>query len=116
MTDLSLRGFSPALGSTLPDRTDAHVLVIATYDVADDRRRHRVSLSLEARGARVQLSVFECELADRQAFAALRHEIEEIIDPAADQIRFYTLSTSDGDGIEIVGERRLEERQDFYIV
>ena len=35
---------------------------IITYDIADDRRRHRVASELANFGERVQYSVFECHV------------------------------------------------------
>lgn len=40
--------------------------LIIAYDVEDDRRRRRVAKLLEAIGKRVNKSVFECFITDRQ--------------------------------------------------
>ncbi len=94
------------------------MLVLAAYDIADDRRRQQVSLCFEAVGARVQLSVFECELTE-PALAELISSVGSIIEENDDQVRFYRLSRASGawkGSTRIVGRRTIEERQDFYIV
>jgi CRISPR-associated protein Cas2 len=70
-----------------------HVLI--TYDVStvtpEGRRRlARVARACLNRGQRVQNSVFECKV-DPAQFAALRHTLLDLIDPATDSIRFYML-------------------------
>lgn len=76
-----------------------HVLI--TYDVStvtpEGRRRlARVARACLNRGQRVQNSVFECKV-DPAQFAALRHTLLDLIDPATDSIRFYML------GVKIEG-------------
>jgi CRISPR-associated protein Cas2 len=40
---------------------------LITYDIADDRRREDVATVLSGYGPRVQLSVFECDIASHHA-------------------------------------------------
>ena len=92
------------------------VIYLVTYDIADDRRRESVAAALAAYGARVQLSVFECELPDATAVERLKTRILELIDIHEDQVRLYHLPHRTGQVAEILGLRRLEERADFWIV
>ncbi len=92
------------------------MLALVAYDISDDRRRHRVSTHLAARGARVQFSVFECELATRADFDDLAAEVDAMIDHHDDQVRFYPLTNESDRNLTVLGQRRIEERQDFYIV
>lgn len=77
---------------------------VVSFDVADDRRRVRLSKFLESRGQRVQWSVFEilatpeglCELIER-AMIPIR------FDPAADSLRCYPLCGVCREGIEVRG-------------
>ncbi|MEQ1688773.1 MAG: CRISPR-associated endonuclease Cas2 [Sphingopyxis sp.] len=51
------------------------LLYVIAYDIADDRRRRRIASLLEERAARVQESLFEQRLSNREAaqlFAALK--------------------------------------------
>ncbi len=47
---------------------------------------------------------------------ALRKQIRELIDPAADQVRFYELDTEAERRRYVFGARVLEERRDFTII
>ncbi len=71
------------------------MLVLITYDVSTTtpegrRRLQRVAKCCAGHGVRVQNSVFECVL-DAAQLAQLRHELERLINPAVDSLRFYTL-------------------------
>lgn len=71
------------------------MLILITYDVntttaAGKRRLRMVAKKCVAHGTRVQNSVFECIL-DNAQFKLLRHELEQLIDPDSDSLRFYTL-------------------------
>ena len=96
------------------------MIVLATYDIASDARRTRVSGILEGVGMRVQLSTFECQLADEASFEELLGRLGEEVDDMEDQVRLYVIDrTGFGDKevpVRIVGSRVLEERRDFWIV
>jgi CRISPR-associated protein Cas2 len=89
---------------------------VVAYDIADDERRDDVSLFLSGYGPRVQLSVFEVELASAEAAAAFRDRLRTLIDPDDDQIRLYRLTRDSLTQRLIFGNRTLEERVDFWIV
>ncbi|WP_334144291.1 CRISPR-associated endonuclease Cas2 [Rhabdothermincola sp.] len=89
---------------------------LITYDIADDRRREAVSAALAAWGARVQFSVFECEFPDSAVAAEIVAQVEMLIDPVDDQVRVYRLPGEGTSWRQILGRRRLEEREDFWIV
>lgn len=89
---------------------------VVAYDIADDRRREDIATLLSGYGPRVQLSVFECDLASLRDAASLKARLRELIDPAEDQIRLYPLDDKACRSTVILGARTLEERQDFWIV
>ena len=62
---------------------------LAWYDVSDEKRLRRVAAVMERYGLRVQKSVFECWLTDAK-LRELRSEMEALLDPEADSLRFYT--------------------------
>ena len=84
------------------------MLVLVTYDVetvtSDGQRRLRkvakVCLNF---GQRVQNSVFECSV-DPSQFISLKKQIEKIIDPSSDSIRFYLLGKNWERRVEILGK------------
>ncbi|MBD2772624.1 CRISPR-associated endonuclease Cas2 [Iningainema tapete] len=61
------------------------------YDIVSDRRRYKISKLLEAYGLRVQKSVFECVLDDKQ-YEHLSKRLLKLLNKRQDQIRFYPLS------------------------
>ncbi len=85
------------------------MLVLVTYDVATTtpggcRRLRRVAKALQNRGIRVQLSVFECEV-DPAAWTLLKAQLEKIIDPATDSLRYYFLGSGKRHRVEHVGAK-----------
>jgi CRISPR-associated protein Cas2 len=71
------------------------MLYLITYDVrtADEdgaQRLRRVAKVCEAKGRRVQRSVFECRLTDAQLEAMLKR-LRDIMDPSADSLRVYRI-------------------------
>jgi CRISPR-associated protein Cas2 len=89
---------------------------VAAYDIADDRRRDDIATLLSGYGPRVQLSVFECDLASTREAARLRARLRELIDPVEDQIRLYPLDEQACRSTVVRGARMIEERQDFWII
>ncbi|MGH2544089.1 MAG: CRISPR-associated endonuclease Cas2, partial [Ardenticatenaceae bacterium] len=67
--------------------------VVVSYDSPDDKRRTRVMKALKDFGARVQYSVFECDLSLEQ-FAQLRQRLRALVVPKDDDVRFYFLCES----------------------
>ncbi|MGW5200406.1 CRISPR-associated endonuclease Cas2 [Streptomyces spiralis] len=89
---------------------------LVAYDIADNDRRQDVCDLLSGHGSRVQCSVFEVALPSKAAATRLRTALKKLIDLDEDQIRRYPLSVPDLNEITILGNRRLEERADFWIV
>lgn len=65
-------------------------MFVIAYDISDDHRRTRLFKRLKRYGTAVQESVFECHLTPAE-FVVMRNDIERLIDPAADQVRYYHL-------------------------
>lgn len=65
-------------------------MFVIAYDISDDRRRTRLFKALKSYGTPVQESVFECHLTTNQ-FTQMRQEVERLIEPAVDQVRYYNL-------------------------
>jgi CRISPR-associated protein Cas2 len=75
---------------------------LVCYDIVSDRRRNKVSKLLEAYGLRVQKSVFECVLDDKQQ-EFLQKRLLQLLNKREDQIRFYPLSASCRSKVAILG-------------
>jgi CRISPR-associated protein Cas2 len=75
---------------------------LVCYDIVSDRRRNKVSKLLEAYGLRVQKSVFECVLDDKQQ-EYLQKRLLQLLNKREDQIRFYPLSAHCRGKVVILG-------------
>lgn len=85
------------------------MLVLITYDVSTETaggktRLRKVSKRCVDYGQRVQNSVFEC-LLDATQYTMLKHELEQLIDPAVDSLRFYNLGNNYQQRIEHIGAK-----------
>ena len=56
------------------------MIVLITYDIASDHRREAISTRLSGCGARVQFSIFECDLKDEAELMSLLESLEDLID------------------------------------
>ncbi len=84
-------------------------MVLVSYDVSTvDRegqaRLRRVAKACLDYGQRVQNSVFEC-VVDPAQWVTLRARLVELIDPAQDSLRFYSLGSKWRNRIEHVGAK-----------
>jgi len=71
------------------------MMVLITYDVntennAGKKRLRNIAKHCVCYGQRVQNSVFEC-LVDPVQFAELKEQLEKIVDPSKDSLRYYFL-------------------------
>lgn len=82
--------------------------VVVSYDVAttpEGRARWRkVAKACKNYGVRVQFSVFECSLGDRE-WLKLKTRLLEVMKPDEDSLRFYMICEADAAKIEHHGVR-----------
>jgi CRISPR-associated protein Cas2 len=89
------------------------MFVLVSYDISNDRSRTKVAKILRDHGTRVQYSVFECNLTEKQKRklqARLARYIAE-----GDSIRYYTLCALCREKVEIEGVGEVTRDQDFYL-
>lgn len=96
------------------------MMVLVTYDVSTETPEGRRRLRLVAKtcvdyGQRVQNSVFEC-LVDPVQFAKLRKELESIIDPSTDSLRYYYLGSNWKKRVEHVGAKETYDPEVILMV
>jgi len=66
------------------------MMYLITYDIANDKRRKKLSDLLEGYGVRVNYSVFECELTQTKLERLLYEiELQDLVDKKYDSLRFY---------------------------
>ncbi len=88
---------------------------VISYDVPDDKRRLKIARALEAHGERVQYSVFECLLKDKD-FKALRESLLEIVKKQEDSLRIYRLCPPCVERVETWGQASVSTVPDVFIV
>lgn len=93
------------------------MLYLITYDIPVDKRRTKLAKLLEGHGQRVQYSVFECDMEDRQV-AQLRRRLSRLLRPAeGDSLRIYRLCAQCRTTITIIGDGPpVAQASDFYII
>ena len=90
------------------------MLTAVTYDIQDNRRRTKLAKLLLRYGQRVQKSVFEIQLNDKELPGLLR-QIERIIKTEKDSVRIYRLSVQAARASLWIG-CRVEVTDDPYYV
>lgn len=94
--------------------------LLVAYDIGDTqgagakRLREIHDLCCEY-GHRVQLSVFECRLSPAR-FAALRYELESIIDARQDCVHIYHLARPISESKTVLGRPSAHEVGDVWMV
>lgn len=91
------------------------MFVVVSYDIVDDKKRTQIAKALKNYGERVQKSVFECRIDDRQ-FMRMKKTLEEIMDMNEDSIRYYFLCKGCIERIEISGWGTVAEEEKLIIV
>ncbi|MFP3868877.1 MAG: CRISPR-associated endonuclease Cas2 [Desulfobacteraceae bacterium] len=89
--------------------------VLVSYDISDDRIRHRVMKFLKDYGVRIQLSVFECDL-DEARYQRLKKGVEQLIDPEQDRVRYYRLCRACVDRVVISGWGEISTDEGFELI
>ncbi len=85
------------------------MMILVTYDVSTiskegQRRLRQVAKKCLDYGQRVQQSVFECSVNNEQ-YVHLKQQLTDLIDPAADSLRFYLLGNEWRHKVEHIGIR-----------
>lgn len=86
-------------------------LYAVSYDIPSDRRRVKIANALKSYGERVQYSVFECWLSQREV-TELKKRLVRLYDEAEDSIRFYPV----GDEVDVMGVGEVTADPELLIV
>ena len=95
-------------------------MVLITYDVnteteAGKRRLRQVAKKCVNYGQRVQNSVFEC-LLDPAQFAQLKNDLQSIVDPEKDSLRYYFLGSNWRNRVEHFGAKKTYDPEGSLII
>jgi CRISPR-associated protein Cas2 len=91
------------------------MLVLVVYDIADDKRRLKLSNFLEGYGRRVQESVFECFMT-LDEMRKLHNRVTKKVEPSLDNVRFYWISPEAVGRVMTIGSALPVEPPGFYIL
>lgn len=99
---------------------DASMMLLVTYDVntetaAGRKRLAQVAKACKNYGQRVQASVFECDVDYGQSLN-LKYQLESIINPAVDSLRFYNLGNNWKSRVEHVGAKPAYDPEGIMMV
>ncbi|MBI5674986.1 MAG: CRISPR-associated endonuclease Cas2 [Nitrospirae bacterium] len=87
---------------------------IVSYDIPDDKTRNKVAKVMLDFGARVQYSVFECNMDDK-LLEKMTQKISKIISDE-DSVRIYTLCGKCDKFVKIFGKGEVSKDKDVYIL
>jgi len=91
------------------------MLIVVAYDITDNRRLARVAKVCEDYGVRVQYSVFECHLNERE-FKTMWERILEQIDPAEDRVVAYKIDAKSAKQTVTAGTMVCSEQVICYLI
>ena len=90
-----------------------HILV--SYDIVNTKKRTKLAKKLLNFGKRVQYSVFECNLNDKQ-IQQMKKQVLEFVDKVKDSLRIYRLCQECAGRIESFGIKKGWEDEDALII
>ncbi len=91
------------------------MLLLVVYDVANDRRRQRLSVLLEGYGRRVQESVFEC-FVTLPEMRKLYEQVGRQVKESEDNVRFYWVPADALPKAMTIGSAMPEAPPSVYII
>ncbi|MEW6380258.1 MAG: CRISPR-associated endonuclease Cas2 [bacterium] len=91
--------------------------IVVSYDIVDDQKRARVARVLKDYGARVQYSVFECKINEKQIID-LKNRLTKAINLKEDSIRIYSVCQECTKKITLIGESTTiqEDQPDYFVI
>ena len=87
------------------------MLTIVSYDIIDNKQRTKLAKKLLDFGMRVQYSVFECNLTNKQ-IEEMKRQALKFVDPEKDSFRIYRLCDQCIKRIESFGIKKGYEEED----
>ena len=87
------------------------MLTIVSYDIIDNKQRTKLAKKLLDFGMRVQYSVFECNLTNKQ-IEEMKKQALKFVDPEKDSFRIYRLCDQCIKRIESFGIKKGYEEED----
>ena len=85
------------------------------FDITDNKRRYQVNKVLLRYGTRVQKSVFEAHITQKQ-LETIKQKLWQVIDPTTDSLRYYNLGDVWRDRVTIQGTSELIPELEYIVV
>lgn len=89
--------------------------MIVAYDITDSKRLQRIAKIMKDYGLRVQKSIFEVEVHDRQ-FAVMKWRVEAEMDLTKDGVKYFSLCDRCCDTVITYGRCMKAEEQGSFLV
>lgn len=89
--------------------------LIISYDIVDNKRRTKLAKRLLNFGARVQYSVFECDL-DAKQLAQLKKQVLPGLNLEEDSLRIYQICENCVENIQSFGVKKGWEEEDVVVI
>lgn len=91
------------------------MLTLVVYDIADNKRRLKLSNFLQGQGRRVQESVFEC-FVPLDKLKKLHEQVYRRIKPSEDNVRLYWIPADAVPKVLTIGSAPPEPPPKVYII
>ena len=91
------------------------MMVVVSYDIVEDARRSRLADLVLDYGRRVQKSVYECHIDDKD-LAELQGQVMHLIDPSVDSVRYYCLCKKCYYAVEVQGKGCVSDNDGLIII
>lgn len=91
------------------------VTVVIAYDISDDRRRSRVSATLQQWGDRIQRSVFLATI-EQQTLGDLRRRVADIINPDTDSVYVFRQCSPCWEAVGVLGQATVDDEPLYWRV
>lgn len=91
------------------------MFILISYDITDNKRRNKICNTLKNYGTRVQFSVFEC-LLENKDLIRLKSRLLKLIKEDEDKLRIYQLCESCKKNILTYGSVKVTDDKEVYIV
>ena len=91
-------------------------MYVISYDIVSDRLRNNIDKTLKGYGNRVQYSVFECKLSEKQ-YEKLYVKLKELMkNSKEDTIRIYRICKNCEDNLTILGTEKIERWEEKDVI
>ncbi len=89
------------------------MFILISYDITDNKTRRRVMKYLLNYGKRVQKSVYECHITDKQ-LDDIKNDLKALITSGIDRVRYWEICKACLDNFEVFGMGSIDAEDDIF--